>query len=265
MMSGTAKTTSKPRRNRVLFLGALAVIFAGLASVVLLANNAHNLDRLLAGFGFPPLTPPPPVQTDKPVVKPPGPVILVPEHMTDPPLIAPQDGFYRTITRRREDICSALQKSGWVSEEWQVADLGQQSWSCGAEKFVAAPDDPVTIIGSLFVSARGMGSDNVSSVRLKANFLDGQISPVVQEQAVSAARDILDAIGWGQEPEIVDKLRRWKQFEFKGNGNTISLSREPTDIPRYNFIIASEPPGLIRQQDAPGARKRWLKSPEPAD
>ena len=66
----------------------------------------------------------------------------------------------------------------------------------------------------------------------------------------------------GEEPEIMDKLRRWKQFELEGNGNTISLSREPTDIPRYNFLIVTDPPGLIRQ---PGARKRWLKSPEPAD
>ena len=185
--------------------------------------------------------------------------------MTEPPLIAPQNGFHRTITRRREDICSALQKSGWVSEQWQVADLGQQTWSCGAEKLVAATDDPVTTIGSLFVSARGMGSDNVSSVRLKVNFLDGEISPLVHEQAISAARDILEAIGWGEEPEVMDKLRRWKQFELKGNGNTISLSREPTDIPRYNFLIASDSSDLIRQQAAPGARKRWLKSPEPGN
>ena len=266
-MSDNAKITKRPGRDRALFLVALVVIFAGLAGIVLLANNSRNLNRLLTEFGLLPVAPPPPIETDVPAIepaaKPSSPIIYVPEHLTGPPVIAPQDGFHRTITRGREDICNALQKSGWVGQQWQVPDLGQRTWSCGAEKLVASAGDPDSTIGSLFVSARGTGSDNVSSVRLKANFLDGEISGPVHAQAVSAALDILDAIGWGEDPEIIENLRQWKVFEIGGNGNTISLSREPTDIPRYNFLIASDPSSLIGKGAPSGTHREWLKSPEP--
>ncbi|WP_339756234.1 DUF6030 family protein [uncultured Hoeflea sp.] len=247
----------------------LFVMIGGLASVVLFANDARNLERLLIRLGFAPVAQPSPVEIDVPPVapaaKPPGPVIHVPERMLDSPLAALQDGFRRTITRRREDICSALQKNGWVGQQWQVAALGQRTWSCGAEKRVAGAGDPGAPAGSLFVSARGTGSDNVSSVRLKINFLDGKLSGPVLEQAIGAADDIFQAIGWGEEPAIIDNLRRLQVFEINGNGNTISLSREPTDIPRYNFLIVSDMPGPIRKGPASPARKRWLKSPEPAN
>ncbi|MGJ8569301.1 MAG: DUF6030 family protein [Hoeflea sp.] len=261
--------TIKPRRSRIWFPVALFVMIGGLASVVLLANDSRNLERLLTRLGFPPVARPLPVEADvpeiEPAAKPPTPVIPVPERMLDPPVLAPQDGFRRTITRRREGICSALQKSGWVSQQWQVADLGQRTWSCGAEKIVVGAGDPDSPAGSLFVSARGMGSDNVSSVRLKMNFLDGEVSGPVRQQAIGAAGDIFQAIGWGEEPVIIEKLRQLQEFEINGNGSTISLSREPTDIPRYNFLIVSDPTGPIRKGAAAPAHKRWLNSPEPGN
>ena len=263
-MSGGTQITRRQHGGRTMFLVVLFVILAGLASVVLFANDARNLDRLLVWAGFPPTTPPI-VEADMRTVEreqPPRPTILVPEHLTDPSVVAPQDGFYRTITRRREDICSALQQKGWVSEEWQVADLGQRAWSCGAEKVIAGDGDRDAPIGSLFVSARGVGSDTVSSVRLKANFLDGDISGPVRAQATSAARDILDAIGWHEDPEVMENLRRWKAFELEGNGNTISLSREDSDVPRYNFLIVSDPPGEIGEGAPLSGHRKPLKSPK---
>ncbi|MEQ8482583.1 MAG: DUF6030 family protein [Hoeflea sp.] len=259
------KKTSRPHWNSAFFVVTLVVIFAGLASVVLLANEARNLNRLLAWAGVPPDATPS-VDADMSTTEsaqPPGPTIHVPEHLTEPPVVAPQDGFYRTITKRREDICSALQKKGWVSGQWQAADPGQRTWSCGAEKLLAANGDPDSPIGSLFVSARGMESDTVSSVRLKANFLDGDISGPVRAQATNAARDILDAIGWGEDPEVMENLRQWKVFKLEGNGNSISLSREPSDVPRYNFLIASDPPGMIGEGAPLGGQGKWLKSPGP--
>jgi hypothetical protein len=269
-MSGNSKMTIKPQRSRIWFLMVMFVMIGGLASVVLLANDSRNLERLLSRLGFPPVARPLPVEADvpriEPAAKPPIPVIQVPEGMLDPPAVALQDGFHRTITRRREDICSALQKNGWVSQQWQVADLGQRTWSCGAEKIVVGgAGDPDSPAGSLFVSARGMGSDNVSSVRLKMNFLDGEVSGPVLEQAIGAAGDIFQAIGWGEEPAVIENLRRLQVFEINGNGNTISLSREPTDIPRYNFLIVSDPTGPIRKDGVQAAHKRWLNSPEPGN
>jgi hypothetical protein len=268
-MNGNAKMTIKPQRSRIWFLMGMFVMIGGLASVVLLANDSRNLQRLLSRLGFAPVAKPLPdeayVPRVKPAAKPPTPVIHIPERMLDPPVVAPQDGFRRTITRRREDICSALQKNGWVSQQWQVADLGQRTWSCGAEKIVAGAGDTDSPAGSLFVSARGMGSDNVSSVRLKINFLDGELAGPVLEQAIGAARDIFQAIGWGEEPAIIENLRQLQVFEINGNGNTISLSREPTDIPRYNFFIVSDPTGPIRKDGVQAAHKRWLKSPEPGN
>lgn len=266
-MSGNGKMTIKPQRSRLWFLMVLVVMIGGLASVVLLANDARNLERLLIRLGFALVVQPSPVETDVPRVAPaaklPDPVIHIPERMLDPLLTAPQAGFRRTITRRREDICSALQKSGWVSQQWQVTDLGQRAWSCGAEKRVAGEGDPDSPAGSLFVLARGTGSDKVSSVRLKINFLDGKLSGPVLDQAIAAAGDIFQAIGWGEEPAIIENLRQLQLFEINGNGNTISLSREPTDIPRYNFLIVSDMPGPIRKGSGSPAGKRWLKSPEP--
>lgn len=262
--------TIKPQRSRIWFLMVMFVMIGGLASVVLLANDSRNLERLLTRLGFPPVARPLPVEAYvpdiEPVARPPTPVIPIPDRMLDPPVVAPQDGFRRTITRRREDICSALQKNGWVSQQWQVADLGQRTWSCGAEKIVVGgAGDPDSPAGSLFVSARGMGSDNVSSVRLKINFLDGELSGPVREQAIGAASDIFQAIGWGEEHAIIENLRQLQVFEINGNGNAISLSREPTDIPRYNFLIVSDPTGPISKDAALSAHKRWLKSPEPGN
>lgn len=261
--------TIKLQRSRIWFLMVLFVIIGGLASVVLLANDSRNLERPLARLGFPQDAKPLPVYADvreyELAAKLPTPVIHVPQHLLDPPLIDPPDGFRRTITRRREDICSALQKNGWVGQQWQIADLGQRTWSCGAEKIVVGTGDPDSPSGSLFVSARGMGSDNVSSVRMKINFLDGELSGPVFEQAIGAAGDIFRAIGWGEEPAIIENLRRLQEFEINGNGNTISLSREPTDVPRYNFIIVSDPTGPVSKGAASPAHKRWLNSPKPGN
>jgi len=261
--------TIKPQRGRIWFLMVLFVMIAGLTSVVLLANDSRNLGRLLTRLGFAPVVQSLPVEADVPRIvpasKPPAPVIHFPERALDLPAVAPQDGFRRTITRRREDICSALQKNGWVSQQWQVADLGQRTWSCGAEKIVVGAGDPDSPAGSLFVSARGIGSDNVSSVRLKVNFLNGELSGPVREQAIGAAGDIFQAVGWGEQPEIIENLRQLQVFEINGNGNTISLSREPSQIPRYNFLIVSDATGPIRNGPALPGRERWLKSPETAN
>ncbi|MCY0096373.1 DUF6030 family protein [Hoeflea ulvae] len=265
--------TRTPRRGKALFLVAVLVIAGGLASVVLLANNSRNLDLLLARFGVSSAAtvPPLPPLVDEPApetvqsAKPPEPVIYMPERMMDPPVTAPQNGFRRTISRGRDDVCGALQKQGWVSQDWQAAEPGDRPWSCGAEKVVPDADDPALVAGSLFVSARGTGSDSVSSVRLKVNFLDGGISDLVAGQAVAAAVDILDAIGWGDQPAVLEKLRRFEPFAIEGNGNTMSLSREPTDIPRFNFLIVSDPSGITGENDASDARRKWLEVPGTAN
>ena len=108
-------------------------------------------------------------------------------------------------------------------------------------------------------------SDSVSSVRLKINFLDGQLSGPVLEQAVSAADAILEAIGWGDEPALIASLRRLEEFEINGNGHTVSLFQEPSDIPRYNFLISSDPPGFADKDVVSPARKKWLRSPSPGN
>lgn len=261
--------TIKPRRSKTLFLVVVLVMVGSLAGVVLLANNARNLERLRTALGFPPVAQPlpeeGPVPIARPVARPLDPIIRVPERMLDAPAMAPQLGLRRTITRGRDDVCSALQESGWVSQDWQVADLGERGWSCGAEMIVIGAGDADLPAGTLFVSARGMGSDSVSSVRLKMNFLDGELSGPVLEQAVSAVGAILEAIGWGEEPALIAKLRRLEDFEIKGNGHTISLFQEPTDIPRYNFLISSDPPGFVDKELVSPARMKWLRSPNPGN
>jgi len=264
-MTGKANMTIKPRRSKTLFLVVVFVMVASLAGVVLLANNARNLERLRIALGFDPVARPLPEQGPVPIARPPAPIIPVPERMLDVPAMAPQEGFHRTITRGREDICSALQKSGWISEEWQFAYVGERGWSCGAEKIVIGAGEADLPAGTLFVSARGTDSDSVSSVRLKINFLDGQLSGPVLEQAVSAADAILEAIGWGDEPALIASLRRLEEFEINGNGHTVSLFQEPSDIPRYNFLISSDPPGFADKDVVSPARKKWLRSPSPGN
>jgi hypothetical protein len=238
----------KPRSNNAVLLLALVVVFSGLAAVVLLANGNHNLNRILTALGVPPVKPHVTAGTFEPVPveapKPPVPIIYIPERLMDHPVLPPQDAFRRTITRNRDAICAALQKAGWVGQEWQSGNPGVHGWSCGAEKDIADASDPTLMAGSLFVSARGTVPDRVSSVRLKLNFLNGETSGPVLEQAVIAAGDILSAIGWGDDPEILEKLHQLTEFNIKGTGNRISLSKELSDLPRYNFLIVSDPPGI---------------------
>ena len=250
-----------------MFLLATLVVFSGLVSVVLLANSRQNLNRILIGMGFDRLAPSEivevPEQAHLEVRPPPAPIIYVPDGLMDQSVLPPQEAFRRTITRSRDDICSALQKGGWVSEDWQAGDTGNQAWSCGAEKFVDDATGSSTPAGSLFISARGLNAKSVSSVRLKINFLNGETTGPVLEQAITATRDIMSAIGWGDDVEVLEKLGALTEFNLKGNGNRISLSRELGDVPRYNFLIASDSPAVAATRGPTTANKRWLKSPLP--
>lgn len=255
----------RPARSNVVLLMVLLAVFAGLASVVLLANENRNLNRLLIGFGFSPIASslPAEISSAEDAAIPPEQIIFFPDRLMDPPVAVPQGAFRRTITKSRQNICAILQKDGWNGEQWQADDLENQLWSCGAEKLVAESSDPTSLAGSLFVMARGDGDDRVSSVRLKINFLNGNLSASVLKQAVSTSSDILKAIGWGDDPEIMRDLAQLRAFKVVGNGNMVSFFREDTDVPRYNFLIVSEQAGIAQNDNKAADNKHWLKSATP--
>ena len=183
--------------------------------------------------------------TDNAVFSPPQ-FTELPDGLLRPSITFPKSTFRRTIRRDRSHVCDALQKEGWVSNAWQNGSGKEQQWSCGAEKALTDLSDPGNPPGSLFVGARGKGSNTVSSVRLKINFLSGEITPFVLEQAVATTEQLLAILGWGHDPELVQKVREQNAFKIVGNGYRISLNRERSDVPRYNFQIISEAPGIYQ-------------------
>jgi len=249
-------------KNTKLFLLLLAVIFSGIGSIVLLANDKQNLNTLLVSFGFDPIASGArDIEPEANRIKPPSPVILMPErllqHQANPPLT-----FRRTITRSPLQICSELQQRGLIDAGWTAADLGELAWECSHELLLHARGDSEDPEGSLYISVRGLQEDQVSSVRLKINFLSGSISERVMRKAVDAADAILSAIGWGADPEALEHVRKLEVFEIKNNGNRMSLFREHTEIPRYNLLIVSETPAGEARMSKKSGRQIWLKAPE---
>ena len=253
-------------KNTKLFLVLLTVIFSGIGSIVLMANDKQNLNKLLVAFGFEPIVSASgasdPSMEDANRKKPPSPIILMPERLLESPEANPPLTFRRIITRSPIDICSELQQRGLINAEWTAEDLGEQAWECSHELLVPALDDSEPPEGSLYISVRGLQHGQVSSVRLKINFLSGSISDRVLAKAVDAAAEILSAIGWGADPETLDHLKKLEAFEIKNNGNRMSLFREHTDVPRYNFLIVSETPAGEKRKAKNFGREMWLETPE---
>lgn len=252
-------------KNTKLFLVLLAVVFSGMGSIVLLANDKQNLNKLLVSLGFDPIASSVEIDASEEetnLKKPPSPIILVPGRLLDSPEAVPSLTFRRTITRSPAQICSELQQRGLIDAEWSETDIGELAWECSHELVLSASDNAEDPLGSLYISVRGLQPDQVSSVRLKINFLSGSISDRVVHKAVEVASDILSAIGWGADPETLEHVRKLEVFEIKNNGNRVSLFREHTEIPRYNLLIVSDTPAGEERKSKKSGRKMWLESPE---
>lgn len=251
-------------KNTKLFLVLLAVIFSGIGSIVLMANDKQNLNKLLVSFGFDPIARNDEIDPSADGAnrkKPPSPIILMPERLLETQANHPLT-FRRTITRSPAQICSELQQRGLIDAEWTATDLGELAWECSHELLLPALEDSEDPVGSLYISVRGLQPDQVSSVRLKINFLSGFISDRVVRKAVDAAADILSAIGWGADPETLEHVRKLEVFEIKNNGNRVSLFREHTEVPRYNLLIVSDTLAGEERKSKKSGRKMWLESPE---
>lgn len=237
-------TERKQGRSGLVVFGLLAVVLLGaIGATVLLANDYRNLNRLLARFGYDPVTVTPQTRDLRPYElkgnRVPRPRGLIPERLLTP--VTPmQTRFVRTIRKAPEMLCDALRRSGFETAGWKAGLFDQQSWECQSYREFPDASDGANPPSSAFLSIRGNAETRVSSFRIKLNIENTATQNRVTDAVIAAIEVFLDEVRWEEAPDIFADIRALKEFDIIRFGNRIQLKKEFSETPRYNFIITPD-------------------------
>ena len=260
-------TERKQGRSGLVVFGLLAIVLLGaIGATVLLANGNRNLNRLLAHFGYDPVTVAPHARQLRPYElkgnRLPRPKGLISERLLTP--VTPmQTQFVRTIRKAPEMLCEALRRGGFETAGWKAGLLDRQSWECQSYREFPDAGDGANTPSSAFLSIRGNAETRVSSFRIKLNIENTATQNRVTDAVIAAIEVFLDEVRWREAPDIFANIRALREFDIIRFGNRIQLKKEFGETPRYNFIIT---PDRTRNRGSylPDYfdRSRWLPLPD---
>ncbi len=253
--------------GKLFFLISLLVIFAGILTTVLLANDGRNLRLLLRYFDveIPATITLSPVQEEPVRFRPVRGTRLPPARMALPTyafadMKSPQQMFLRTIRSDPRSLCDEVKEAGFRGMDWVISSSNRDNWECSSlTTLLPSTDGNGAAQSSIFVFIKGDGENRVTSFRVKLNIERPADSGPVAALAADAAMIFLERVQWENSEEVVRLVRSLKEFELDNFGSRIRFRKEMGDVPRYNFI-ASQAPGKPRKSPVAAYfdRERWL-------
>jgi hypothetical protein len=253
--------------GKLFFLIALLVIFAGILTTVLLANEGRNLRVLLRYFDIEmpaAITRSP--QTEEPLgfraIKgkrlPPARMALPTYAFAN--MRSPPQTFLRAIRSDPRSLCDQVKEAGFRGMDWVISSSNTDNWECSSlTTLLPSTDGDGAAQSSIFVLIKGDGENRVTSFRVKLNIERPADSGPVAALAADAAMIFLERVQWENSEEVVRLVRSLKEFELESFGSRIRFRKEMGEVPRYNFI-ASQAPGKPRKSPVAAYfdRERWL-------
>ena len=122
----------KASSGKILFALLTLCVLSAIATTVLVANDFRNLNRLLARFGYGPIEiragAREPRSYELRGDRIPRPEVEIPERLVTR-IVPMETKFVRPIRRDPEQLCRALEKSGFVNSGWQEG-VAKGGWEC---------------------------------------------------------------------------------------------------------------------------------------
>ncbi|MDQ0317878.1 hypothetical protein QO002_000016 [Pararhizobium capsulatum DSM 1112] len=261
----------RERSGKLFFLVALLVIFVGILTTALLANDGRSLRLLLryfeiempaaitlSGSSSPEQEQSVPFRSIKGTRLPPAHMVLPTFAFAD--MKSPPQTFLRAIRSDPRSLCEQVKEAGFRGMDWVISSSNRDNWECSSLTTVLpSTDGDGAAESSIFVSIKGDGENRVTSFRVKLNIERPADSGPVAALAADAAMIFLDRAQWENSEEVVRLVRSLKEFELDNFGSRIRFKKEMGEVPRYNFI-ASQAPGKPRRSPVAAYfdRERWL-------
>lgn len=257
--------------GKLFFLIALLVIFAGILTTVLLANDGRNLRLLLRYLEIEVpaeitlSSSSSPKQEDPVRFRPIKGTRLSPARMALPTyafadMKSPPQTFLRAIRSDPRSLCDQVKEAGFRGMDWVISSSNRDNWECSSlTTLLPSTDGNGAEQSSIFVLIKGDGENRVTSFRVKLNIERPADSGPVAALAADAAMIFLERVQWENSEEVVRLVRSLKEFELDNFGSRIRFRKEMGEVPRYNFI-ASQAPGKPRKSPVATYfdRERWL-------
>lgn len=246
------------------FLVAVGLIFAGILTTVLLANDKRNLHQLLAYLGYPDLlatAEPPPKQVkitrSRTVRLPPARMVVPVYAFSD--FKAPQQQFIRRIQSDPRTLCERLKTGGFGDLDWTASSGNKDNWECFSSVDLPVRGSDQTVQSSIFIFIKGDGENRVTSFRVKLNIENVADTIKVADLAGNAANIFLNQVRWENPGEIIGKIHALEAFDIRNFGSRIQFKREFGETPRYNFLANQiGKPGRKTSGDLYFDRNEWF-------
>lgn len=229
------KIPPAPPTGRWVLWVMLAFSISLVTGVVLLSNDMRHLKTIALKFGYRIAEPGPPMIQPVPGPAKPPRIFISPPLIE--PVISPMSGvFLPRSSLSGRDLCVSLKKSGLNVSDWEQAAFGGSTYECSYETDKGDGSSERT----LFLLVRGGQSGNVSNVRIK--LVNPELDGNHQLSAANSAivETVLTQAGFSNAATLLARVRTLMPFRQEEGGLSLSLSKEMTERPSYNLIIARD-------------------------
>ncbi|MBH0237407.1 DUF6030 family protein [Methylobrevis albus] len=171
------------------------------------------------------------------------------------PLATP---LLRMARIRPEQLCTALEATGYVMSPWRASHYSNGEWRCiseirlgpAPEAAVAAaePETEAPRPNSLFVAVHGPDSHTIGLIRLKLNIEHRAAAAQAKTELKATVAAIYAALGWPEPDGLFRAIDNLDRYDRRTSGVRVAFSRERGDVPRFNLVI--DPPS---RDDGPRA------------
>jgi hypothetical protein len=238
---------TKPRRRPGLLIFSLVflAVAGAIAATVLLANDKHNLNRLLQAFGLPSVEtkapPPRPGVVDKFRGKRLTGVPLPLEVSSfDPAEVEKSGALLRNLHKDGETLCELFNRIGFTMSSWKPGSFAKNINECYSELTIPNPADADNP-SSFFLMIKGGADGTLISARVKFIFNDAASRAKVTDMAVKVLSEYAAATTWDEIAQASDKVRALKPFVLVQSGVSVRFFSEFSAAGRYNLVLSRTP------------------------
>ncbi|MBP0617910.1 hypothetical protein J6595_20215 [Jiella sp. KSK16Y-1] len=182
---------------------------------------------------------------------------LASDRLLMPPATKIAEDFVRLATVSPKRICRAIDP-GQRLMKWSESPLMRGQWECYAtatadgERVTSerdledepATEDPDTVIEpslptepQLFVMARGVARDTLTSIRIKLVADSGAKAKRGAKRLAELTAALFDVLQWSPPGGLLEKLRNLQDFEIDQAGTRLRFKRELSAGWQYNLIV----------------------------